>query len=325
MDWSNYWATADEQVEVHHCRCLPRIDRNGRGIDGALLDLEYQRIELIKFNLFDNYTFEDYVNGTAPGREALAGDAPARGTSEFQAVGGDGEQTCRGELIRYRTLDGICNDIMQPADGLDADACSRATSSSRQTFPDLGTTSCTHATAMATGSGCCKPDPQVISRELLHAPAGEPGALQSGQGLPDARANADCDYMPAPFFNVLAAYWIQFMTHDWFSHLEEGQQPAGADADGLREQRVGNVETPLTPDRCRARLPARRTASTARSSRRRTRRPRSRQAGQGAPGARAQDHAQHQHGVVGCFADLRLRRTRRRKRVKRDPRIRPSC
>src|SRR5262249_9673333 len=26
----------------------------------------------------------------------------------------------------------------------------------------------------------------------------------------------------APFFNVLAAFWIQFMTHDWFSHMEEG-------------------------------------------------------------------------------------------------------
>jgi hypothetical protein len=23
-------------------------------------------------------------------------------------------------------------------------------------------------------------------------------------------------------FNVLAAFWIQFMTHDWFSHLKDG-------------------------------------------------------------------------------------------------------
>ena len=36
---------------------------NGRGIDGALLDLEYQRIELIKFNLFDQHTYDDYVIG----------------------------------------------------------------------------------------------------------------------------------------------------------------------------------------------------------------------------------------------------------------------
>ena len=37
---------------------------------------------------------------------------------------------------------------------------------------------------------------------------------------------ANCDYKKAPFFNVLAAYWIQFMTHDWFSHLEEGHNAA---------------------------------------------------------------------------------------------------
>ena len=36
---------------------------NGRGIDGSLMDLEYQRIELIKFNLFDNYTYETYIRG----------------------------------------------------------------------------------------------------------------------------------------------------------------------------------------------------------------------------------------------------------------------
>ncbi len=34
---------------------------NGRGIDGALLDLEYQRIELIKFNLFDPKTYDEYI------------------------------------------------------------------------------------------------------------------------------------------------------------------------------------------------------------------------------------------------------------------------
>ena len=33
-----------------------------RGLNGALLDLEYQRIELLKFNLFDNSgTYEVYA------------------------------------------------------------------------------------------------------------------------------------------------------------------------------------------------------------------------------------------------------------------------
>jgi hypothetical protein len=35
---------------------------NSRGINGALLDLEYQRVELLQFNLFDNTgSFEKYV------------------------------------------------------------------------------------------------------------------------------------------------------------------------------------------------------------------------------------------------------------------------
>ena len=35
--------------------------RDQRGIAGALIDLEYQRMELIKFNLFDNKTFAQYA------------------------------------------------------------------------------------------------------------------------------------------------------------------------------------------------------------------------------------------------------------------------
>ena len=71
---------------------------NGRGIDGALLDLEYQRIELIKFNLFDNSgTYEDYVRG----RDGVAGRAlkvwPAMrlppGHPHYEAVGGDGRSS----------------------------------------------------------------------------------------------------------------------------------------------------------------------------------------------------------------------------------------
>ena len=49
-----------------------------------------------------------------------------------------------------------------------------------------------------------------------------PAACNAGFGLPGNSADANCDYQKAPFFNVLAAYWIQFMTHDWFSHMEEG-------------------------------------------------------------------------------------------------------
>ena len=62
VDWSQYWGTGDMSS-------LPSgfISTKGpafRGVTGALLDLEYQRIELIKFNLFDNNgTYQTYVRG----------------------------------------------------------------------------------------------------------------------------------------------------------------------------------------------------------------------------------------------------------------------
>jgi hypothetical protein len=57
--------------------------------------------------------------------------------------------------------------------------------------------------------------------------------------LPGAAASAACDYQKAPFFNVLAAYWIQFMTHDWFSHLDEGQNAPGQMAVGCQDPASG--------------------------------------------------------------------------------------
>ena len=93
------------------------------GIDGALIDLEYQRIELIKFNLFDNSgTYPRLRDG--PGRRRRAGarrPGPRCGCPgairSYAAVGGAGEQLCGGELIRFRTLTGICNDIRNPLMG----------------------------------------------------------------------------------------------------------------------------------------------------------------------------------------------------------------
>src|SRR5207302_415333 len=57
IDWTNYHGTGDTAS-------LAMPTQNLRGVGGALIDLEYQRIELIKFNLFDNSgTFESYVTG----------------------------------------------------------------------------------------------------------------------------------------------------------------------------------------------------------------------------------------------------------------------
>ena len=52
VDWTNYWGAGDGTT-----RPPGLITKGGpslRGVSGALLDLEYQRVELIKFNLFDN-------------------------------------------------------------------------------------------------------------------------------------------------------------------------------------------------------------------------------------------------------------------------------
>ena len=118
VDWANYFATGDESSKSWF------FTRNFRGVGGALLDLEYERVELIKFNLFDNSgTFE-----TIPPRPGRKGrrrasrrwprDAPARQRSELPArSAAPASSSARGELIRVRTLTGICNDMRNPLMG----------------------------------------------------------------------------------------------------------------------------------------------------------------------------------------------------------------
>src|SRR5256885_13809524 len=88
------------------------LDRNTRGIDGALLDLEYQRMELIKFNLFDNRTFEQYLADKGALRKSWNEFRLPADHANFRdlRVASDGTQACKGDLIRFRTMSGICND-----------------------------------------------------------------------------------------------------------------------------------------------------------------------------------------------------------------------
>jgi hypothetical protein len=249
VDWSHYWGTGG-------VASLPvgNLSTKGpafRGVTGALLDLEYQRIELIKFNLFDNTgTWRSYVTGkNGVGGPALKTWPEMRLPKEnpnYQAVGGDGQQVCRGDLIRARTVSGICNDIMNPLMG-SAGAPFARNVEFETTFPDLGQTTLTknrHGDRL----GLLIPDPQVISQKLFTRKQTNPAACNAGFGLPDNSLDAQCDYQKAPFFNVLAAYWIQFMTHDWFSHMEEGHNAPEYMNVGCSNQLVNNVETPLTPD-----------------------------------------------------------------------------
>jgi hypothetical protein len=229
IDWANYWATGDfGSTASNPLSFIPHAGANGRGVDGALIDLEYQRIELIKFNLFDNGgTYEEFIRGRAgvPGpalKEWPAMRLPATDPNFARVQQSDGRQLCSGDLIRFRNLTGICNDLRNPAMGSTGMLFARNTQFD-STFPDLGRNEFArnrHADRLA----ILRPDPQVISRLLFSRDAYAPDAAADSNcnaGL-SSGVNVNCGYQSAPFFNVLAAFWIQFMTHDWFSHLVEG-------------------------------------------------------------------------------------------------------
>jgi len=252
VDWGNYWGAGDARSKApDFVKQAGHLGPTQRGIDGALLDLEYERIELIKFNLFDNNgTYKDYVLG----RNGVGGPAlktwkemrlPSTNTN-YSLVGGAGEQVCKGELIRHRNVSGICNDTFNPLMGSSGQLFARNVAFDT-TFPDQGRTNLTknrHGDRLS----LMRPDPQVISRRLFTRQQSNPGKCNGGYGLPGFSKDADCDYKKAPFFNVLAAFWIQFMTHDWFSHLDEGHNQAEYMTVGCTSQKLNGNEKPLSPE-----------------------------------------------------------------------------
>ncbi|MFL5063807.1 MAG: peroxidase family protein, partial [Xanthobacteraceae bacterium] len=248
VDWQNYWGTAD-------ARSKSRLHlRNKNGINHALANLEYQRMELIKFNLFDNKTFQQYVTGDGEvdgsvlktwNEMRLPADHPSIGAVEIAA---DGSQLCKGEAIRHRTLSGICNDIRNPAMGSTGQLFARNVEF-ESTFPDLQRDLLAknrHGDRLS----LLKPDPQVISRKLFTRDQKNARDCNQGHGAGES-AEADCAYKKAPFFNVLAAYWIQFMTHDWFSHLNEARNDQGRMLEnlGCLSERIDNQERPVSAER----------------------------------------------------------------------------
>jgi hypothetical protein len=258
VDWSNYWGAGDATSKSSSRDAgLQVLDRNTRGVNGALEDLEYQRMELIKFNLFDNKTYQDYVMGRMVDGKLVDGpelrtwkemrlppDHPAFTDLTVQP---DGTQACKGQSIRFRTPTGICNDIQNPAMGSTGQLFARNVEF-ESTFPDLQQNELArnrHGDRLS----LLKPDPQVISRRLFTRDQTGAVDCNQGRGVPGS-ATAECPYKKAPFFNVLAAYWIQFMTHDWFSHLDgaRNDQSRIMTSLGCASERQKNVETPLTAE-----------------------------------------------------------------------------
>ena len=259
LDWPNNWGAGDASTKMAGAEAVTELGKhlkpNGRGVDGALIDLEYQRMELIKYNLYENNTFDKYIlgDGNTVGAILRRWDAmrlPPSHPLYQQVASSDGKQECKGELIRYRTLTGVCNDIYNPAMGSTNMLFARNVRF-ESTFPDLGKNELArnrHGDRLA----LLKPDPQVISRKLFTRVQTNQKACNYGQGLPNNSKNAQCDYKKAPFFNVLAAYWIQFMTHDWFSHLREGHNTDAKMPIGCTSQKVNNQEQLLTEEQAKA-------------------------------------------------------------------------
>ena len=255
VDWSNYWATGDANSKSTRMdRGSFITDRNKRGVNGSLIDLEYQRMELIKFNLFDNRTYKTYVEGDGQGREGPAVKvwkemrlAPDDRNFRNLKVDADGNQLCTGDLIRFRTVTGICNDERNPAMGSTGQVFARNVQF-EATFPDLEQDP--YAKNRHGGRiSLLQPDPQVVSRKLFTRDQSATPDCNEGHGTPAGAG--DCAYKKAPFFNVLAAFWIQFMTHDWFSHLDQArndQSHVMTDL-GCRTERVDGVDRPITPER----------------------------------------------------------------------------
>ena len=264
VDWSNYWAAGDasSKTDKTDSVVVPPLlrhltDRNTRGIDGVLMDIEYQRMELIKFNLFDNATYEHYVKGAkVDGKQEdgsllrrwkemrLAANSPSIG--EVQTDARSGDQTCKPSAVRFRTLTGICNDINNPAMGSSGMLFARNVQF-ESTYPDLGQDQLARNRHGGRIS-LLKPDPAVISRTLFTRDQTGMPNCNNGKGV--AGADSDCNYQKAPFFNVIAAYWIQFMTHDWFTHMQDARNDTrNAMTMGCTSERVNNVEQPISAAR----------------------------------------------------------------------------
>lgn len=250
VDWQKYWAAGDAESMAPNGK-LVFFNLNQRGINGALLDLEYQRVELLKYNLFDNGgTYEQYIRGKdgADGTSLKVWDQMRlpKDHPHYRDVGGDGPQRCGGALVRFRNLTGICNDVGNPLMGSTNQPFARNVEF-EATFPELEKDKITrnrHGGRL----GLLKPDPQVISRRLFTRIQTDPGKCNEGRGLPGYSPAANCDYQKASHLNVLAAFWIQFVTHDWFSHLDEGHNDAEIMSMGCLSRQSNRVPTPLTPE-----------------------------------------------------------------------------
>ena len=176
VDWPHYWATGDGGSRISSSDKGPRLLRpDRRGIGGALIDLEYQRIELIRFNLFDNRgrtgSTSAGATGPRPRDQGLARDAATPGASGPRRRRRRRVADLPGELIRFRTLTGHLQRHSQSRRWVRPAAFGRNVEF-EATFPDRSSTNELARNRHGGRLASAEPDPQVISRRLLH-PAGD--------------------------------------------------------------------------------------------------------------------------------------------------------
>ena len=179
--------------------------RSQSGLRGALADLEYQRIELIRFNLFDNSgTYRQFVEGRdgVGGLEGLGRDAASADDPEYDAVGGAGNQLCTGELIRFRnarpesaTTSAIRawarRTAVRPQRAVRSDVPDARPQRARQESSWRSDRACCNPIRRSSAASCSRATSQIRPSATTDRPAGR-------------RATRNCDYKKAPFFNVLA-------------------------------------------------------------------------------------------------------------------------
>jgi hypothetical protein len=224
VDWANYWGVGDSSSKSNRYDKNSRLfNRAKRGVDGALIDLEYQRMELIKFNLYDTSTSRSNTPEVNNYGEPVWSELQLQPESSNAILTQQTEyasEGCSGDLIRFRTLTGICNDIFNPMMGSSGMPFARNVEFS-QTFP-LSTNDQIVRNRHRDRISFHNPDPFEISRELLWRDVSK---LADCEQITSAKTKnlSNCEYKPASTMNVLAAFWIQFMTHDWFSHLDNAR------------------------------------------------------------------------------------------------------
>ena len=244
---------------LHRLARAHLLDRNTRGIDGALMDLEYQRMELIKFNLFDNRTYETYVKGGHDNgrrrtvRSSRSGRRCALPPNDPNIANGDEER--RSDLQRGRPSASAPQRHLQrhqqSRDGLDRQLFARKVQF-ETTYPDLGLDVLDQEPARRADLAA-QARPAGDQPQAVHARSDGCATCNKGKGT---GADSNCDYQKAPFFNVIAAYWIQFMTHDWFTHMADARNDRRARRaqHGLRQRAR---EQCRAADHAAARRPAR--------------------------------------------------------------------